>query len=58
MEIHHENKEIEARAEEILEIPPEWNKVPDLIMEEGNILFEDTRPNKCRRDEISQGWRK
>ena len=56
--IHHENKEIEARAEEMLEIPPEWNEVPDLIMEEGGILPEDTRPDKRKRDEIAQGRRK
>ena len=37
-EMHHENKEIEAREEEMLEIPLEWNKVPDLMMEEGDIL--------------------
>ena len=58
VEMHHENKEIEARAEEMLEIPPEWNEVPDLMMEEGEILPEDTRPEKRKRDEISQGRRK
>ena len=57
-EMHHENKEIEARVEEMLEIPPEWNKVLDLMMEEGDILPENMRPDKRRRDEISQGWRK
>ena len=57
-EMHHENKETAARAKEMLEIPPEWNKVPDLMMEEGDILPEDTRPDKRKRDEISQGWRK
>ena len=45
-EMHHENKEIEARAEEMLEIPPEWNAVPDLMMEDGDILPEDTRRDK------------
>ena len=30
-EMHHENKEIEARAEEMLEIPLEQNKVLDFI---------------------------
>ena len=39
-EMYHENKEIEARGEEMLEIPPEWNEVPDLMMEEGDILPE------------------
>ena len=57
-EMHHENKEIEAIADEMLEIPPEWNKVPDLMMEEGEILPDDTRPDKRKRDEISRGQRK
>ena len=57
-EIHHEDKEREARAEEMLEIPLEWNEVPDLIMGNGDILPEDMRPDKRRRVEISQGWRK
>ena len=56
--MHHENKEMEARAEEMLEIPPEWNEFMDLMMAEGEILPEDTRPDKQKRDEISQGWRK
>ena len=34
-EMHHENKAIEARVEEMLEIPLEWNEVPDLMMETG-----------------------
>ena len=57
-EIHHEDKEREARVEEMLEIPLEWNEVPDLIMEDGDILPEDMRPDKQRRDEISRGRRK
>ena len=43
--MHHENKGIKTRAEEMLEIPPEWHKVLDLMMEEGDILPEDTRPD-------------
>ena len=53
-----ENKEREAQAEEMLEMPPEWNEVPDLIMEDGDILPENMRPEKQRRDEISQGPKK
>ena len=41
-EIHHED----------------WNEVPELIIEDGDILPEDMRPYKRRRDEISQGRRK
>ena len=44
--------------EEMLEIPLEWNEVPDLIMEDGDILPEEMRPDKQRRDEISRGQRK
>ena len=42
----------------MLEVSLEWKKVPDLMMEEENILLEDTGPNKQRRDLISQGRRK
>ena len=52
-EIQHENRETRAQAEEMLEIPPEWNEVPDLIMEEGDILPENMRPEKWKREEIS-----
>ena len=38
-EIHRGNKEVEARVEEMLEVPPEWNKVPDLMMEENEVLL-------------------
>ena len=37
----------------MLEIPPEWNNVQDLLMEEEDTLPEDTRPDKQKRDEIS-----
>ena len=53
MEIYHENKEREAQAEEMLDIPPEWNEVKDLILEDRDILSENMRPEKRMRDEIS-----
>ena len=56
--IYHENKERAAQAEEMLEIPPGWNEVPDFILEDRDILPEDMRPEKRRRDEIAQGRRK
>ena len=31
-EIYHENKERSVQDEEMLEIPPEWNEVQDLIL--------------------------
>ena len=37
-EIYQKNKERESWVKEMLEIPPEWNEVPDLIMEDGDIL--------------------
>ena len=57
-EIYHENKEREAWAEEMLEIPPEWKEVLDLIIEDGDILPENMKPEKQQRDEISRGRRK
>ena len=57
-EIHQENKEVEARVEKMLEVPLEWNTVPDLMMEEEDVLPEDTGSTKGRRDEISRGLRK
>ena len=42
----------------MLEIPREWNEDPDLMMEEGDILPQDTRLDKRKRDEISRGRRK
>ena len=56
-EIHQGNKEVEARAE-VLEDPPEWNEVPDLMMEEEDVLPRATGSNKQRRNEISRGRRK
>ena len=37
-EIHQEDKEAESMAEEMLEVPLEWNKVPDLIMKDKDVL--------------------
>ena len=54
-EIHQGNKEVEARVEEMLEVPPEWNEVPDLMMEEEDVFPEATGSTKRRRDEISRG---
>ena len=65
------NKEGEARIgggsqdwrrkpglEEMLEVPPEWNEVPALMMEEEDVLPKATGSTKRRRDEISRGLRK
>ena len=50
-EIQHEDKEAEAAEEVLLEIPPEWNAVPDLLMEdkEGMMITEtDTKPKRMK----------
>ena len=39
-EIHHVDKEAETTAEEMLEVPSEWNEVPDLMMEDEDIVLE------------------
>ena len=36
-EIHHEDKEAEAAAKEMLEAPLEWNEVSDLMMEDKDV---------------------
>ena len=53
-----EEKENRSRAEEILERPPVWNEVQDLIMDDENSLTVDMRPEKRKREEISRGQRK
>ena len=57
-EIYQGNKEEEARAEEMLEVPAEWNGVPDLMMEEEDVLPEAIGSTKWRGDEVSRWQRK
>ena len=52
-ERHHEAREEAFQAEERLDEPPAWNEVEDLMMEDGEILVEDIRPEKRSREEIS-----
>ena len=45
----------------MLEVPPEWNEVPDLMMEDENILLEAAGSTKRKRNEVARGrkkWRK
>ena len=44
--------------EVMLEIPPEWNLVPDLIMEDVEELMITETDNKRKRDEVVPGHRK
>ena len=50
-EIYHEDRERAFQAEESLGAPLEWNKVEDLIMDDGEILAKIMKPKKRRRDE-------
>ena len=52
-EIHHEDKEAEARAEEMLEVPPEWNEVPMMMLEDKDVLPKADGSAKWKRDEVS-----
>ena len=42
----------------MLELPPGWNDMQDLIMDGGDMISEDLRPEKRKREEISRGRRK
>ena len=42
----------------MLEIPPEWNVAPDLIMEDEEELMITKTDNKRKIDEVAQGRRK
>ena len=52
-EIYQEDKKREVKAEEMLDKPPEWNEVEDLILKDGVTFYKDRRPEKRMRDEIS-----
>ena len=54
-ENHHEDKEGEATAEEMLEVPPEWNEVPDLMMEDEDIWPAYKGATKRKIDEVAWG---
>ena len=45
-EIHQGNKKEEARVKEMIEVPPEWNAVPGLMMEEEDVLPKATGSTK------------
>ena len=42
----------------MLEVPPEWNKVPDLMMEDEDVLPATEGAAKRKIDEVAQGQRK
>ena len=51
-EICHEDRKRVFQAEERLDEPQGWNEVEDLIMEDEEILAENMKPEKRRRDEV------
>ena len=57
-ELHNEDIEKVFQAEEMLELPLVWNKVQDQIMDAGDMISEDLRPEKRKRDEVARGRRK
>ena len=57
-EIHPEDKEEEVMAEEMVEVSPEWNEAPDLMMEDENVLLEAEGCTKQKRDEVALRRRK
>ena len=54
-ELYHKVKGAEVMIEEQLEAPPQWNAVPDLMLDPGmdEDRFEDNA--KRRRDEVARG---
>ena len=49
-EMRNEEKEKVSWAVKMLELPPGWKKVQDLILDDGDTLPEDLRPEKRKRD--------
>ena len=41
----------------MLEVPPEWNEVPDLVMEDEDVLPEAAVSTKRKQDEVAWGRR-
>ena len=57
-EIRNGDKEDLLQAEEMLELPPVWNEVQDLLIEDEEVMSEEIRPGKRGRDEVLGGGRK
>ena len=57
-ELRNEDKEEVSQAEEMLELPLVLNKVQDLMMDDGDMISEDLRPEKRKSDEVARGRRK
>ena len=57
-ELQNRDKEDLLQAEKMLELPPVWNDVQDLLMEDEVMMSGEIRPGKRVRDEPSRGRRK
>ena len=57
-ELLNQEKEDISRAEEILELPPAWNEVQDLVMEDVSSSNTNSKPEKQKREETARGRRK
>ena len=50
--MHHEDKDAEVMAEEMLEAPPTWSEVMDLMMETEEGRFIPKEATKRKKDEV------
>ena len=57
-EVQHQDKEVEVAEKVMLEVPSEWNAVPDLIIEDKEGMMITETYTKRKRDEVAQGHRK
>ena len=58
VEVQHEDKEVKVAEEVMLEVPPEMNAVPDLIMEDEEGMMITETDTKRNRDEVARGCKK
>ena len=57
-EIHHKDKQAEVLAEEMLEAPPAWSEVPDLMIGNGKGQKDTGSSYEAEEDEVTRGRRK
>ena len=58
-EIQHQDKEAEVAVEEMLEVPPEWNEVADLMMEdEASMMITEAATKGKKLEGGGKGRRK
>ena len=57
-ELRNRDTEDLSQAEKMLELPPVWNDVQDLLMDDKEMISGESRPGKRSRDEVARGRRK